>query len=46
MGSKFSKKGILLFPSISLETAKLYEKNSTPLVAKDFGKTSVKEMQV
>ena len=46
MGSKFLEKGILLLPSIPLETAKLYEKNSTALVAKKFGKTSVKEMQI
>ena len=36
----------LFLPSISLKTAKLFEKNSTALVLKNFGKTSVKEMQV
>ena len=36
----------LFFPSMSLETAKLYEKNSTALIVKSFGKGSVKEMQV
>ena len=45
-GWKFSEKGILFFPSILLETVKLYEKNNTALVVKNFGKTSMKEMQV